>query len=80
MNKFNHNFNNACVRFNFWNSVILYFGGFDKFVNSQAILTSEDKVSLRKIHECLYECSEEAKARQEVYRNKMNLLIGGTKS
>ena len=35
MNKFNHNFNNACARFSFWNSIILYFCGFEKFLNEQ---------------------------------------------
>ncbi len=77
MNKFNHNFNNACARFSFWNAVVCYLFGFEKFLNEQDILTSEDKVSLRKIHERLYECNEESKARQEIYRDKMNLLIGG---
>ena len=74
MRKFNRKFNNLCVGFSLWEMLVRELANFERLLKPECNLSSEDLMTLKKIHAMLYECSQNAKERREVYLSKMENL------
>ena len=74
MRKFNRKFNNLCVGFSLWETIVRKLADFERLLKPDCNLSPEDLMTLKKIHAMLYECSQNAKERREVYLSKMENL------
>ena len=74
MSKFNRKFNNSCARFSFWDALTRHFAEFEVLIKPQDILTAEDRIAMKKIHNLLYQGYQASKDRKAFHLEKMDCL------
>lgn len=72
--KFTMQFNVICDRVSFWESMAAHLAMFEGLVHRREYLTHEDRKTLRRIHDVLYESYEHATKQRKYHSHQLERL------